>query len=84
MCVCVRYHFADIAGSNQAVEVGQMEVMEVQCVPQDQLSLSQCSSAWILTGTQLVSKFNEEVSLLSVCLHAHSITYTPYSNSHHL
>ncbi|XP_060768893.1 ran guanine nucleotide release factor [Neoarius graeffei] len=56
-----RYHFADIAGSNQAVEVGQMEVMEVQCVPQDQLSLSQCSSAWILTGTQLVSKFNEEV-----------------------
>ncbi|MCI4394124.1 hypothetical protein PGIGA_G00165250 [Pangasianodon gigas] len=55
-----RYHFEDIAGSNKAMEAGQMEVMEVQCVPQAQLSLSQCSSAWILTGAQLISKFNEE------------------------
>nr|ADO28291.1 ran guanine nucleotide release factor [Ictalurus furcatus] len=55
-----RYHFEDVAGSNKVMEAGQMEVMEVQCVPQEQLSLSQCSSAWILTGAQLISKFNEE------------------------
>ncbi|XP_047665199.1 ran guanine nucleotide release factor isoform X1 [Tachysurus fulvidraco] len=55
-----RYHFEDVAGSNKVMEAGQMEVIEVQCVPQAQLSLSQCSSAWILTGAQLVSKFNEE------------------------
>ncbi|KAF7688396.1 ran guanine nucleotide release factor [Silurus meridionalis] len=55
-----RYHFEDVAGSNKAMEVEQMEVMEVQCVPHSQLSLSQCSSAWILTGAQLISKFNEE------------------------
>ncbi|XP_053086495.1 ran guanine nucleotide release factor [Pangasianodon hypophthalmus] len=55
-----RYHFEDIAGSNKAMDAGQMEVMEVQCVPQAQLSLSQCCSAWSLTGAQLISKFNEE------------------------
>ncbi|KAM9440356.1 ran guanine nucleotide release factor isoform 1-T2 [Clarias gariepinus] len=55
-----RYHFEDVAGSNKASESGQMEVKEVQCVPHDQLALSQCSSAWILTGAQLISKFNEE------------------------
>ncbi|KAF5891141.1 ran guanine nucleotide release factor [Clarias magur] len=55
-----RYHFEDVAGSNKASEAGQMEVMKVQCVPHDQLTLSQCSSAWILNGAQLISKFNEE------------------------
>ena len=56
------YHFEDVAGSNKASEPGTSEVRSIQCVPKTELSLGQCSSAWLLTGAQLVSKFNEEVS----------------------
>lgn len=55
-----RYHFEDIAGSNKALEPGAFEVTSVVGVPKCDMSLSECSSAWMLTGTQCVSKFNEE------------------------
>ncbi|XP_040895438.1 ran guanine nucleotide release factor isoform X2 [Toxotes jaculatrix] len=55
-----RYHFEDIAGSNKALEPGAFEVTSVVALPKSDLSLSECSSAWVLTGTQCVSKFNEE------------------------
>ena len=55
-----RYHFEDIAGSNKALEPGAFEVTSVVAVPRSDLSLSECSSAWMLTGIQCVSKFNEE------------------------
>ncbi|XP_041647625.1 ran guanine nucleotide release factor [Cheilinus undulatus] len=55
-----RYHFEDIAGSNKAAEQGGFQVAGVEPVSQADLSLSDCSSAWILSGTQCVSKFNEE------------------------
>ncbi|XP_034438991.1 ran guanine nucleotide release factor [Hippoglossus hippoglossus] len=55
-----RYHFEDIAGSNKALEAGACAVISVVALPKSDLSLSQCSSAWMLTGTQSVSKFNEE------------------------
>ncbi|XP_012690281.1 ran guanine nucleotide release factor [Clupea harengus] len=55
-----KYHFEDVAGSNKASEPGTSEVRSIQCVPKTELSLGQCSSAWLLTGAQLVSKFNEE------------------------
>ncbi|KAL2095239.1 hypothetical protein ACEWY4_009958 [Coilia grayii] len=55
-----RYHFEDVAGSNKASQPSTSEVRSVQCVPKTELSLHQCSSAWLLTGAQLVSKFNEE------------------------
>ncbi|KAM9358585.1 ran guanine nucleotide release factor [Symphorus nematophorus] len=55
-----RYHFEDIAGSNKALEPGGFEVTSVEPLPKSELSLSDCSSAWMLTGTQCVSKFNEE------------------------
>ncbi|KAE8294570.1 hypothetical protein D5F01_LYC07524 [Larimichthys crocea] len=55
-----RYHFEDIAGSNQALEPGAFQVTSVVLLPKSELSLSDCSSAWMLTGTQRVSKFNEE------------------------
>ncbi|XP_050933069.1 LOW QUALITY PROTEIN: ran guanine nucleotide release factor [Lates calcarifer] len=55
-----RYHFEDIAGSNKALEPGGFEVTSVAALPKSELSLSECSSAWMLTGTQCVSKFNEE------------------------
>lgn len=55
-----RYHFEDIAGSNKAVEPGAMEVSCVEALPASELRLSDCSCAWTLTGTQCVSKFNEE------------------------
>uniref|UniRef100_A0A3Q1GN58 Ran guanine nucleotide release factor n=1 Tax=Acanthochromis polyacanthus TaxID=80966 RepID=A0A3Q1GN58_9TELE len=55
-----RYHFEDIAGSNKALEPGAFEVTSVVALPKPQLSLSECSSAWMLTGTQCVSKFNED------------------------
>ncbi|KAF7668520.1 hypothetical protein LDENG_00008990 [Lucifuga dentata] len=55
-----KYHFEDIAGSNKALEPGAFEVTSVMSLPKSELSLSECSSAWILTGTQCVSKFDEE------------------------
>ncbi|CAJ1060090.1 ran guanine nucleotide release factor [Xyrichtys novacula] len=55
-----RYHFEDIAGSNKATEPGAFQVTTVVPVSQSELSLSDCSSAWILTGIQSVSKFNED------------------------
>lgn len=55
-----RYHFEDIAGSNKALEPGAFQVTSVVSLPKSELSLSDCSSAWMLTGTQCVSKFNEE------------------------
>lgn len=55
-----RYHFDDIAGSNKALEPGAFEVTSIVALPKSELSLSVCSSAWMLTGTQCVSKFNEE------------------------
>ncbi len=55
-----RYHFEDIAGSNKALEPGAFEVTSVVPLPKSELSLSACSCAWTLTGTQCVSKFNEE------------------------
>lgn len=55
-----RYHFEDIAGSNRALEPGAFQVTNVTPLPKSELSLSQCASGWFLTGTQSVSKFNEE------------------------
>ncbi|XP_049444184.1 ran guanine nucleotide release factor [Epinephelus fuscoguttatus] len=55
-----RYHFEDIADSNKALEPGAFEVPGAVQLPKSELSLSDCSSAWVLTGTQCVSKFNEE------------------------
>lgn len=55
-----RYHFEDIAGSNKALEPGAFEVTSVVSMSKSELALSDCSSAWMLTGTQCVSKFNEE------------------------
>ncbi|XP_061593078.1 ran guanine nucleotide release factor [Cololabis saira] len=55
-----RYHFDDLAGSNQAAAAGCCEVAGVAALPGAELSLAQCSCAWTCTGTQRVSKFNEE------------------------
>lgn len=55
-----KYHFEDIAGSNRALEPGDLQVTNVTSLPKSDLSLSQCSSSWLLSGTQLVSKFSEE------------------------
>ncbi|KAM9310996.1 ran guanine nucleotide release factor [Gastrophryne carolinensis] len=53
-----RYHFEDVAASNDAQ--GKAEVVSIEPFPLAQLSLSSCASAWTLTGHQLVSKFNEQ------------------------
>ncbi|XP_060718364.1 ran guanine nucleotide release factor isoform X2 [Tachysurus vachellii] len=76
-----RYHFEDVAGSNKVMEAGQMAVIEVQCVPQAQLSLSQCSSAWILTGAQLISKFNEEYTTDILITFNDPVNISPFSSS---
>ncbi|XP_067368545.1 ran guanine nucleotide release factor [Channa argus] len=55
-----RYHFEDIAGSNKALEPGAFEVTSLTALPKSEVCLSECSSAWMLIGTQRVSKFNEE------------------------
>lgn len=53
-----KYHFEDIASSNKALETGAFEVTDV--VPLSEVSLSECGTAWMLTGMQCVAKFNEE------------------------
>ncbi|XP_043095628.1 ran guanine nucleotide release factor [Puntigrus tetrazona] len=55
-----RYHFEDVAASNKVVERGSWEVRGVEQVLQSELSMQECSSAWLLSGAQLISKFNEE------------------------
>ncbi|TRZ03582.1 hypothetical protein DNTS_013497 [Danionella cerebrum] len=55
-----RYHFEDVAASNKATENNSWEVRGVEQINQSELSLQECSSAWLLSGAQLVSKFNEE------------------------
>lgn len=64
----VRYHFEDIAGSNKATGPGAVQVTEVVPLVRSELGLSDCSSAWMLSGTQCVSKFNEEAKNI-VSLH---------------
>lgn len=56
----VRYHFDDVAASNGAVESGSWKITGVEQLTQSELLLQECSSAWLLSGAQLVSKFNEE------------------------
>ncbi|KAM4748101.1 ran guanine nucleotide release factor isoform 1-T2 [Rhinophrynus dorsalis] len=53
-----RYHFDDVASSNDAE--GQSEALSVEPLPLAQLTLTNCASAWLLTGHQQVSKFNEQ------------------------
>ncbi|XP_029525975.1 ran guanine nucleotide release factor isoform X1 [Oncorhynchus nerka] len=55
-----RYHFEDVAGSNKASAPGTSEARAVVALPKSDLSLEECSSAFLLTGTQCVAKFNEE------------------------
>ncbi|XP_061104151.1 ran guanine nucleotide release factor [Conger conger] len=55
-----RYHFEDLAGSNEASSPGFSKVVHVEPLTKSQLSLQECSCAFLLTGTQRVSKFNEE------------------------
>ncbi|XP_052447382.1 ran guanine nucleotide release factor [Carassius gibelio] len=55
-----RYHFEDVAASNKAVESGSWEIRVVEQLPKSELTMQECSSAWLLSGAQLVSKFNEE------------------------
>ncbi|XP_043541958.1 ran guanine nucleotide release factor [Chiloscyllium plagiosum] len=58
LCV-VRYHFADLAGSNDAAGVDSAEILSVEPVSSGQLTLQDPSSAWFLSGRQQVAKFNE-------------------------
>ncbi|KAJ3599912.1 hypothetical protein NHX12_033866 [Muraenolepis orangiensis] len=64
-----RYHFEDLAGSNGALRPAACEVAGV-AVPlaRSDLALTQCRSAWLLTGAQRVAKFNEE-ALNAVTIH---------------
>ncbi|XP_073507106.1 ran guanine nucleotide release factor [Phyllobates terribilis] len=52
-----RYHFEDVAASNDAE--GRADVLTVEPLPLAQLSLTRCSGAWTLTGHQIVSKFSK-------------------------
>ncbi|KAI4887414.1 hypothetical protein NFI96_018880 [Prochilodus magdalenae] len=55
-----RYHFEDLAASNKASAEGLWEVQKVEPIPNSQINLQECSSAWLLSGAQFISKFNEE------------------------
>lgn len=49
-----------MAASNKVVENGSWDVRGVEQVIRSELSMQECSSAWLLSGAQLISKFNEE------------------------
>ncbi|XP_077573666.1 ran guanine nucleotide release factor isoform X2 [Stigmatopora nigra] len=53
------FHFEDIAGNNAASQPGAHEIIGVIPLSKASLSLSACHSAWVLTGIQCVSKYNE-------------------------
>ena len=53
-----RHHFQDLAESNGSSQE-ETETLSVIPLPKDQLSLVECSSGWLLSGTQMVSKFNK-------------------------
>ncbi|XP_018581720.1 ran guanine nucleotide release factor isoform X2 [Scleropages formosus] len=55
-----RYHFEDVAQSNEVAGPRAAQVNAVTPLPREQLAMRECSSAWMLSGTQLVSKFNEQ------------------------
>ncbi|XP_048090835.1 ran guanine nucleotide release factor isoform X2 [Alosa alosa] len=76
-----KYHFEDVAGSNKASEPGTCEVRSVQAIPKAELSLQQCASAWLLTGGQLVSKFNEEFSTDVLVTFNDPVIINPLSSS---
>nr|XP_033781501.1 ran guanine nucleotide release factor [Geotrypetes seraphini] len=66
-----RYHFEDIASSNEASGPEKAEILTVEPIPKEQLALQECASAWLLSGRQLVAKFNEQVRntvTLHLCL----------------
>uniref|UniRef100_A0A3Q0SWV7 Uncharacterized protein n=1 Tax=Amphilophus citrinellus TaxID=61819 RepID=A0A3Q0SWV7_AMPCI len=50
-----KYHFEDIASSNKALEPGAFEVTSVVALPKSELSSSECSTAWMLTGASRVA-----------------------------
>ncbi|KAI8500194.1 PREDICTED: ran guanine nucleotide release factor-like [Branchiostoma belcheri] len=56
-----KYHFEDIASSNEAVGPDHCQVECVEQIPLDQTGMHQCSTAWLLSGKQQVAKFNEGV-----------------------
>uniref|UniRef100_UPI00398ED613 ran guanine nucleotide release factor n=1 Tax=Pristiophorus japonicus TaxID=55135 RepID=UPI00398ED613 len=51
-----RYHFDDVAASNEA----SPEVLSVELVDTEQIALQELSSAWFLSGRQRVAKFAEQ------------------------
>ena len=53
-----RHHFQDLAESNGSSQE-ETEILSVIPLPRDQLSLVECSCGWLLSGTQMVSKFNK-------------------------
>ncbi|XP_078056948.1 ran guanine nucleotide release factor [Mustelus asterias] len=55
-----RYHFDDITSSNDATGAEGTAVLSVEPVGNDQIALQDPSSAWFLSGTQKVAKFNEQ------------------------
>ncbi|XP_063302116.1 ran guanine nucleotide release factor [Pelobates fuscus] len=71
-----RYHFEDVASSNSAE--GRSEILSVEPFPMAQLSLTNCASAWLLTGLQQVSKFNEQ-ALNTVNIHLFLCRLPQYS-----
>jgi len=53
-----RYHFMDIAVSNDAY--AENEVVSVEMLSKTHISFTQCDEAWFLQGRQMVAKFQEE------------------------
>jgi len=53
----IKYHYADIADFNDAME--DAEVSSVEVISKDVLSMTECTEAWYLFGRQMISKFKE-------------------------
>merc|ERR1712018_973169 len=52
-------HYSELAGSNAALGPGKSDILSTEQIPHEQLSCSQCGSAYFLAARQMVSKFKE-------------------------
>ncbi|XP_057304901.1 ran guanine nucleotide release factor-like isoform X2 [Hydractinia symbiolongicarpus] len=67
-----RYHFEDLASSNDAH--GENEVLHIEALSKDDITLDSCQDAWLLSGRQMVSKFNETKNAKNL-VHIHMVLY---------
>jgi len=56
----IRTHFEELASSNNAVGPENSQIVSIETIDKDLLSLKECASAYCILAEQFVAKFNEQ------------------------